>query len=63
MTDEEMKELISEYKKYKSFLKLDESLKKQGVWGFISTENLPLVIEFVRTFEDKFLDIKDDRTK
>ena len=49
MTDEEIKELISEYKKYKSFLKLDESLKKQGVWGFISTENLPLVIEFVRT--------------
>ena len=63
MTDEEMKELISEYKKFKSFLKVNESLNKQGVWGFISSENLPLVIEFVITFEDKFLDIKDDRTK
>lgn len=61
--NEEIKELISEYKKYKAFLKVDESLKKQGVWGFISTENLPSVIEFVKTFEDKFLDIKDDRTK
>ena len=63
MTDEEMKELISEYKKFKSFLKVNESLKKQGVWGFIPTENLPTVIKFVRNFEDKFFDIKDVRTK
>jgi len=58
MTDEEMKELISDYKRYKSFLKVDESLKKQGVWGFIPTENLPTVIKFVRTVEEKFLDMK-----
>ena len=63
MTDEEMKELISEYKKFKSFLKVNESLNKQGVWGFISSENLPSIIKFVRTFEEKFLDIKDDKTK
>ena len=63
MTDEEMKELISEYKKFKCFLKVDESLNKQGVWGFISTENLPSIMKFVRTFEEKVLDIKDDRTK
>ena len=41
MTDEEIKELISEYKKLKSFLQVDRSLQKQGVWGFISSENLP----------------------
>ena len=58
-----MKELINDYKKYKRFLKLDESLNKQGVWGFIPTENLPSVIKFVRTVEEKFLDIKNDRTK
>ena len=56
MTDEEIKELISEYKKLKSFLKVDESLKKQGVWGFIPSENLGSICEFVKTFEEKFLD-------
>ena len=56
MTDEEIKELISEYKKFKSFLKVDENLKKQGVWGFISSENLPNICKFVETFEEKFLD-------
>ena len=56
MTDEEIKELISEYKKLKSFLQVDESLKKQGVWGFIPSENLPSVYKFVKTFEEKFLD-------
>ena len=56
MTDEEIKELISEYKKFKSFLKVDESLKKQGVWGFIPSENLGSICEFVKNFEEKFLD-------
>ena len=56
MTDEKMKELISEYEKLKSLLKVDQSLQKQGVWGFISSENLPNICKFVETFEEKFLD-------
>ena len=56
MTDEKMKELISEYKKLKSLLKVDQSLQKQGVWGFIPSENLPNICKFVETFEEKFLD-------
>ena len=51
MTDEKMKELISEYKKLKSLLKVDQSLQKQGVWGFIPSENLPNICKFVETFE------------
>ena len=56
MTDEEIKGIISEYKKLKSFLQVDRSLQKQGVWGFISSENLPNICKFVETFEEKFLD-------
>ena len=56
MTDEEIKELISEYKKLKSFLQVDRSLQKQGIWGFIPSENLGSICEFVKTFEGKFLD-------
>jgi len=56
MTDEEIKELISEYKKLKSFLQVDRSLQKQGVWGFIPSENLGSICKFVKTFEVKFLD-------
>ena len=56
MTDEEIKGIISEYKKIKSFLQVDRSLQKQGVWGFISSENLPNICKFVETFEEKFLD-------
>ena len=52
----DIEELISEYKKFKAFLEVDESLKKQGVWGFIPSENLPKICEFVETFEKKFLD-------
>ena len=58
MTDEEMEELISEYKKLKSFLKVDRSLQKQGCWGFIPSDNLGSIYKFVRTFEEKFLDKK-----
>ena len=56
MTDEEIKGIISEYKKLKSFLQVDRSSQKQGVWGFISSENLPNICKFVETFEEKFLD-------
>ena len=51
----DIEELFSEYKKFKSFLEVDESLKKQGVWGFIPSERFPLIYEFVETFEKKFL--------
>ena len=52
----DIEELFSEYKKFKSFLEVDESLKKQGVWGFIPSENLGSICKFVKTFEEKFLD-------
>jgi hypothetical protein len=61
MTDEKMKELISEYKKLKSLLEVDRNLQKQGVWGFISSENLPKICKFVETFEQKFLN-ENERT-
>ena len=49
MTDEELKELIDDYKRFKSFWKVNESLESQGVYGFIkavnkaSTETLKLI--------------------
>ena len=55
MTDEEMQELFDSYKYYKDFLKADRSLKKQGVWGFISSEDLPYMLKFVKLFEEKIL--------
>ena len=61
MTDEKMKELISEYKKLKSLLKVDQSLQKQGVWGFIPSENIPNICKFIETFEQKFLS-ENERT-
>jgi hypothetical protein len=61
MTDEEIKELISEYKKLKSFLQVDRSLQKKGIWGFIPSENLPNIYKFVETFEQKFLS-ENERT-
>ena len=61
MTDEKMKELISEYEKLKSLLKVDQSLQKQGIWGFIPSENLPNICKFVETFEQKFLS-ENERT-
>ena len=56
MTNEEMKDLFDNYKRIRDFLKADRSLKKQGIWGFISSENLPNICKFVETFEEKFLD-------
>ena len=57
-TDQEIKELFDNYKRIKDFLKADRSLKKQGVWGFIPSENLPFMLKFVKLFEEKILDNK-----
>jgi hypothetical protein len=53
MTDEQSKELIDHYILLKSFLKVDRSLQKQGVWGFIPSDQLGNVLKFVRSFEAK----------
>ena len=53
MTDEQLKELIDQYKLLKSFLEVDKSLQKQGVWGFIPSDQLGDVLKFVRSFEAK----------
>ena len=58
MTDEELKKLADHYKLLKSFLKVDRSLQKQGIWGFISSDQLGDVLKFVNLFEEKFLDMK-----
>lgn len=50
-----MQELFDNYKRCRDFLKVDRSLKKQGVWGFISTEDLPYILKFVKLFEEKIL--------
>ena len=53
MTDEQLKELIDQYKLLKLFLEVDKSLQKQGVWGFIPSDQLGDVLKFVRLFEAK----------
>ena len=53
MTNEEMKELIDEYKRFKAFWKVNESLESQGVFGFIKTENKNDFLKFFNYFEDK----------
>ena len=58
MTDEELKELIDDYKKFKSFWKLNESLESQGVYGFIQTETKVKYIKFFKTFKSKILNKK-----
>ena len=57
-TDQNIKELIDHYKLLKSFLKVDRSLQKQGVWGFIPSDQLGDVLKFVKLFEQKVLDNK-----
>ena len=57
-TDQDIKELIDHYKLLKSFLKVDRSLQKQGVWGFIPSDQLGNVLKFVKLFEQKVLDNK-----
>ena len=61
MTEQKMKELISEYEKLKSLLEVDRNLQKQGVWGFIPSENLGSICKFVKTFEQKLLS-ENERT-
>jgi len=51
MTDGQLKELIDHYKLLKSFLKVDRDLQKQGVWGFIPSDQLGDILKFVRSFE------------
>ena len=46
MTEEEIKELFDDYKKFKSFWKVNESLESQGVYGFIKTETKAKYIKF-----------------
>ena len=58
MTDEELEELIDDYKKFKSFWILNESLESQGVYGFIKTETKAKYIKFFKTFESKILNKK-----
>ncbi len=53
MSTEELKELIDHYKLLKSFLKVDRSLQKQSVWGFIPSDQLGDVLKFVKSFEAK----------
>jgi len=57
-TDQDIKELIDHYRLLKSFLKVDRSLQKQGVWGFIPSDQLGDVLKFVKLFEQKVLDNK-----
>jgi len=57
-TDQDIKELIDHYKLLKSFLKVDRSLQKQGVWGFIPSDQLGDILKFVKLFEQKVLDNK-----
>ena len=55
-----MQELFDSYKRCRDFLKADRSLQKQGVWGFISSEDLPSIYNFVKLFEEKVLDKDND---
>ena len=60
MTDEQLKELIDHYKLLKTFLKGDRRLQKQGIWGFISSDQLGDVLKFVNLFEEKIIGTKND---
>tara|TARA_R100001086_G_scaffold230125_1_gene150292 strand:- start:62 stop:250 length:189 start_codon:yes stop_codon:yes gene_type:complete len=60
MTNEEMQNLFDNYKRCRDFLKVDRSLQKQGVWGFISSQDLPSIYNFVKLFEEKVLDVNYD---
>ena len=51
ITEEEFAELTQRYKLLKSFLEVDESLQKQGVWGFIPVNELSGVMKFIRWYE------------
>ena len=51
IAEEEFAELTQRYKLLKSFLEVDESLQKQGVWGFIPAYELSGVMKFIRWYE------------
>ena len=51
MTPEE--KLKNDYERFKEFWKVNESLERQGVFGFIKTENKNDFLEFFSYFEDK----------
>tara|TARA_R100000388_G_C7148072_1_gene113185 strand:+ start:181 stop:351 length:171 start_codon:yes stop_codon:yes gene_type:complete len=55
MTNEEMQDLFDNYKRCRDFLKADRSLQKQGVYGFIPSQDLPSIYNFVKLFEEKVL--------
>lgn len=60
MTEEKIKELAAKYKELKTFLKVDRDLQKQGIWGFIASDQLGDVLKFVRLFEQKVLGVNND---
>ena len=51
LTEQEFVELSQNYKLLKSFLEVDKSLQKQGIWGFIPTHQLGDVLKYVKLFE------------
>ena len=55
MTEEKIKKLFDDYKRFKSFWKVNESLESQGVYGFIKTETKVQYIKFFKLFESKIL--------
>ncbi len=60
MTEQKIEELAAHYKQLKTFLKVDRDLQKQGVWGFITSDQLGDVLKFVRLFEQKVLGVNND---
>jgi hypothetical protein len=60
MTEQEIEELAAEYKKFQTFLKVDRDLQKQGVWGFIASDQLGDVLKFVKLFDQKVLGVNND---
>tara|TARA_R100001163_G_scaffold49623_1_gene37330 strand:- start:113 stop:289 length:177 start_codon:yes stop_codon:yes gene_type:complete len=58
MTEEKIKKLFDDYKRFKSFWKVNESLESQGVYGFIKTEVKAKYIKFFKSFEQKFTNKK-----
>ena len=60
MTEQKIKELAAEYKRLKSFVEVDRSLQKQGVYGFIPSENISSICKFINLFEQKVLGVTND---
>ncbi len=58
ITEEELKQLTHDYKRFKSFWKLNESLESQGFYGFIKTDTKIKYEEFFKFYESKILNKK-----